>query len=172
MVFLYGLGCLILLGEAGLAVFFGLSGIPASWAAAATTAAGRAVTAILGATALGAAVLFALQLADRLAAGRAMRRPGPKGEIAIAPRAVRELASGLLCREMGLSGYRIGIAPASEGVYIKVHLRLPPEEEAPRLAERIQELLSREIEAKTGLPVEEVDLVIRGTARPTPTSEG
>lgn len=155
-----------------MAVFFAASGIPASWAAGATTAAGRAVIAALGATALGAALLVALQLADRLAAGRAMRRPGPKGEIAIAPRAVRELASGLLCREMRLSGYRIDIAPTNEGVYVKVHLRLPPEEEAPRLAERIQELLSREIEAKTGLPVEEVDLVIRGTARTTPTSEG
>jgi len=155
-----------------LAVFFAASGIPASWAVGATTAAGRAVIAALGATALGTALLVAVQLADRLAAGRAMRRPGPKGEIAIAPRAVRELASGLLCREMGLSGDRIGIVPTNEGVYIKVHLRLPPEEEAPRLAERIQELLSREIEAKTGLPVEEVDLVIQGTARPTTASEG
>ncbi|HAF70146.1 MAG: hypothetical protein XD60_0963 [Acetothermia bacterium 64_32] len=167
MTFLYGLGCLILLGGVGLAVFLGLAGIPSSWTAGATTAGGRAVIAVLGVAALGAALSLFAQLMERLAADRSIRRPGPRGEIAIAPRAVRELAAGLLSRRLGLSGYRISVVPKTEGVYIKVTLGLPPEEEAPRLAERLQELLTQELEAKTGLPVEEVDLVIRGMARPS-----
>jgi uncharacterized alkaline shock family protein YloU len=167
---LYGIGFVILLGTTGLAVFTAGWGIPPAWAAAATTVVGRAVISAIGAATCGAVLMLAIALADWLAASRALRRPGPKGEIAIAPKAVKQLAAGLLRRELGLSGFKIGLVSASDGVYLKITLPLPHEEEAPRLAERIQELLSREIEAKTGLPVLEVDLVIRGTARPA-TSE-
>ncbi len=170
MSFLLGLGCLVMLGTTGLVILIAGWG-PPGWVAQVTSAAGRAVLAAIGAANLAGALAFAVFLADRLHASRAMRRPGPKGEIAIAPRAVRQLAAGLLARELGLTGFRVALRPAAQGVLLTVRLALPPDEEAPRLAERVQELLSREIELKTGLPVEEVNLVIRGTGRPQPPVE-
>jgi len=167
---LLALGFLVLLGATGLVILLAGWGLP-SWATQVTTVAGRAVLAVLGTATLGGALALAVELADRLSAGRAMRRPGLKGDILIAPRAVRELAAGLLSRELGLSGFRIQLVPAGEGMSLTVRLRLPPEEEAPRLAERVQELLSREIQAKTGLPVAEVTLIIRGTGRPQPPAD-
>lgn len=170
MSLLLALGFLVLLGATGLVILLAGWG-PPSWMLQVTTAAGRAVLAAIGAASLAGALRFAVELADRLSAGRALRRPGPKGDIVIAPRAVQELAAGLLRRELGLDGFRVQLTSTGEGVLLTVRLRLPPEEEAPRLAERIQELLSSEIQAKTGLPVVEVNLLIRGTARPAPTTD-
>lgn len=163
MSLILGLGVLLLLGASGLVVYFAGWGLP-GWATAVTSWGGRAVLAAMALASLGGAMALAIRLSDRLVAGRALRRPGPKGDIAIAPRAVRQLAAGLLREELGLTGFKIRLVPAGEGVLLTVWLHLPSGEEAPRLAERVQELLSQEILAKTGLPVAEVNLVIRGTA--------
>jgi len=170
---LYTLGVVVLLGGTGLCVYFAGWGVPSQWPEAATSIGGRAVLALLGVAALGGGLVLACQLADRLAAGRAIKRPGPKGEISISPRAIRQLAAGLLCGELGLTRFRVRVLHAGEGLALKIRLQLPPGEPAPELAERIQTLLAQEIEAKAGLPVEEVALEIRGTAHPaSPTQPG
>jgi uncharacterized alkaline shock family protein YloU len=171
MAFLLGLGAAILLGTAGLVTLIAGWG-PPGWAVNTTTWAGRVVLSLIGVASLSGAVLFGQRLIQRLAEGRAMRRPGPKGDILIAPQAVKQLAAGVLQRELGLTGFRIRLEQGEEGLILTVGLPLPSGEEAPSLAERLQALLTSEIQAKTGLPVAEVNLVIHGTARPAPPPEG
>lgn len=168
MALAYTLLLVVLVGGAGLCVYFAGWGVPAAWPGAATSVGGRAVLALLGAAALGGGLVLACQLADRLASGRAIKRSGPKGEISISPRAIRQLAAGLLRGELGLNRFRVRILRAGGGVALKIRLQLPSEEPAPQLAERIQTLLAQEIETKTGLPVEEVALEIQGTTYPPP----
>ncbi|MGC9529289.1 MAG: hypothetical protein ACP5G2_01535 [Candidatus Bipolaricaulaceae bacterium] len=165
MVILLGVEVLLLLGAAALAVLVAGRGLPAGWAAGLTSDLGRAVLSLLGASFLFGAGFLSQVLADRLAAGRVVRRPGSKGEIAIAPQAIRQLAAGLLRQELALTDFRVALFPEGEGVHVRVRLPLPPDTEAPQLAEQIQTLLAREIEAKTGLAVHGVNLVLRGTVR-------
>ncbi len=165
---------IVMTGAAGLAVWFAVAGVPQGWLPGVTTWWGRTVLGVLAVSFLGAAALAIKYAGEYGASQRAVRRPGPKGEIIIAPRAIRELATALLSRELGLSGFRVALRPGADGVYLKVIMRLPAGEEAPKLADRIQELLSREIQSKTGIPVHEINLAIRGTAShepPTPPSE-
>ncbi|MFO8033822.1 MAG: hypothetical protein R6U88_01505 [Candidatus Bipolaricaulota bacterium] len=170
MIFIGAVALIVLAGAAGLAAWVAVAGVPEGWLPGFTTWWGRTVLGVLAASFLGAAALAIRCVAEHAASRRAVRRPGPKGEIIIAPRAIRELATVLLTRDLGLSGFRVGLRPGADGVYIKVVLRLPPEEEAPSLADRIQELLSREIQSKTGIPVHEVNLAIRGTASSQPAA--
>jgi len=163
MVFLGVVGLLVLLGAAGLAIWAALMGLPATWIPGLTTWVGRVVLGVLACTFVGVGVWMAAALADGIAARRAARRPGPKGEIMIAPQALKELATGLLAHDLGLTGFRIGIRSANDGVYLRISLRLPPDAEVPQLATRIQELLGREIQSKTGIPVHEITLSFRGT---------
>ncbi len=168
MVLLGGLALILLLGAAGLSVWAAVMGLPAHWITGLTTWVGRTVLGVLAFTFVGVGMWLALSLSGAAASRRAARRPGPKGEIVIAPQALRELATALLTHDLGLSGFRIAIRSANDGVYLRVALRLPSGEEVPQLAERVQELLGREIQNKTGIPVHEITLSIRGT---TPRSE-
>ncbi len=168
MILVGAVALIVLTGAAGLAVWTAVAGLPEGWLPGFTTWWGRTILGVLAVSLVGGAALAIKYAMEHGVAQRAVRRPGPKGEIIIAPRAIRELATSLLARELGLSGFRVSIHPGADGVYLKVSLRLPPEEEAPNLADRIQDLLSREIQSKTGIPVHEINLSVRGTASPRP----
>lgn len=164
MIFLGALALVVLVGSAGIAAWLAVAGLPTAWLGGLTTWWGRTVLGLCTLTFLGSGFLITRVVGEHRTVQNSVRRPGPKGELIISLRAIRELASALLTRELGLSGFRIALHPGADGVYVKVVLRLPSEEEAPRLADRIQELLSREIQSKTGIPVHEVNLAVRGTA--------
>ncbi len=171
MIILGAIALVVLVGSAGLVAWLAVGGLPMSWLAGLTTWWGRAVLGLCAVTFLGAGFPIIRVVSEHNAFRHSVRRPGPKGELIISLRAIRELASALLAQQLGLSGFRIALHPGADGVYIKVILRLPSEEEAPRLAERIQELLSREIQSKTGIPVHEINLAVRRTAtRPEASS--
>lgn len=116
-----------------------------------------------------AAIVLVRIALSRLAVRRALRKQGPKGMIFITPETVREMAGVLLREELGLHRFRVHIRSMGEGLALWVSLRLPPGEEVPALAERLQGLLAQEVAAKTGLEVPEVRMVVLGTARPSRT---
>lgn len=134
-----------------------------------TPLASTAVQAVLGlwaVTCLGAAGVFARLGRQQLAVRRALRKPGPKGMILITQDTIREMAGVLLREELGVHKFRVHLRPMGGGLALQVLLRLPPGEELPALAERLQNLLAQEISAKTGLEVPEVRMIVEGTARP------
>lgn len=159
---------IVLVAAGGFAAWVAAAGVPEGWLPGLTTWWGRTILGVIALSLLGAAVLAGKTASEQAATRRAVRRSGPRGEIIIAPRAIRELATVLLTRELGLTGFRVRITPGADGVYIKISLRLPPEQEAPRLADQIQDLLGREIQGKTGIPVHEINLDIRATASSQP----
>jgi len=161
---------IILVAAAGFAAWVAAAGVPEGWLPGLTTWWGRTILGVLALSLIGAATLASRSAVEQAASRRAVRRTGPKGEIIISPRAIRELATVHLTRDLGLSGFRVRIRPGADGVYIKVSLRLPPEQEAPQLADQVQEILSREIQGKTGIPVHEINLDIRGTTPSQPSS--
>lgn len=118
-------------------------------------------------TCIAAAAVFSWIAAGQLKVRRALRRQGPKGMIFITVDTVREMAGVLLREELGLHRFRVHIRPMGEGLALHVALHLPPGEEVPALAERLQSLLAQEVAAKTGLEVPEVRMVVVGTARPS-----
>ncbi len=127
----------------------------------------QAVLVLWALTLVGAAVVFIRIAFSRLTVRRALRRQGPKGMILITAATVQEMAGLLLREELGLHRFRVQIRPQGEGLALQVTLRLPPGEEVPALAERLQSLLAQEVSAKTGLEVPEVRMVVEGTARPS-----
>lgn len=118
-------------------------------------------------TFVGAAAVFIRIGFNHFKVRRALRRQGPKGMILITADTVREMAGVLLREELGLHKFRVHIRPMGEGLALRVSLHLPPGEEVPTLAERLQNLLAHEVSAKTGLEVPEVRMVVVGTARPS-----
>lgn len=131
-----------------------------------TSAAVPVVLVVWAITFIGAAAVFVRSGVNQLTVRRALRRQGPKGMIFITVDTVREMAMVLLREELGLHRFRVDIRPMGEGLALRVSLRLPPGEEVPALAERLQTLLAQEVAAKTGLEVPEVRMVVVGTARP------
>lgn len=127
----------------------------------------QAVFVLWAITLIGAAAVFIRIALSRLTVQRALRRQGPKGMILITAETVREMAGLLLREELGLHRFRVHIRPQGEGLALQVTLRLPPGEEVPALAERLQSLLAQEVSAKTGLEVPEVQMIVEGTARPS-----
>jgi len=126
----------------------------------------QAVLVLWAITFLGACAVFVRIAVNRLTVSRALKRQGPKGMILITADTVREMAGVLLREELGLHKFRVHIQPMGEGLALRVTLRLPPGEEVPALAERLQNLLAQEVSAKTGLEVPEVRMIVEGTARP------
>ncbi len=100
---------------------------------------------------------------DRLA--QAMSLPGPKGQIFITPHTVAQLVMGLLAEELGDTPFRVGLRPKGKALALRISLRLPEEASIPTLAERLQELLTTEIARRTGLEVQEVQVLVHGTTR-------
>ncbi len=127
----------------------------------------QAVFVLWAITLVGAAAVFIRIALNRLTVRRALRRQGPKGMILITADTVREMAGILLREELGLHRFRVHIRPMGEGLALQITLRLPPGEEVPALAERLQSLLAQEVSAKTGLEVPEVRMVVEGAARPS-----
>ncbi|MEW6216106.1 MAG: hypothetical protein AB1543_00260 [Candidatus Bipolaricaulota bacterium] len=127
----------------------------------------QAVFVLWAITLVGAAAVFIRIALNRLTVRRALRRQGPKGMILITADTVREMAGILLREELGLHRFRVHIRPMGEGLALQITLRLPPGEEVPALAERLQTLLAQEVSAKTGLEVPEVRMVVEGAARPS-----
>lgn len=113
-----------------------------------------------------AGAVFARLSRSRVVVRRALQKPGPRGMILITPQTVREMAAILLREELGLHRFRVRVRPKEEGLALHVALHLPPGEEVPALAERLQGVLAQEISGKTGLDVPEVQIAVLGAARP------
>ncbi len=165
---LYAVGTALLLLAAGAmvaAMVWGQVGIEVAKVVSIPAAAVQAALGVWAVTFLWAAILFTRAGLARRALRKALRRPGPKGEILITQNTVREMATALLRDELRLSRFQVGLRATGKGVAIRVNLHLPPGEEIPTLAERVQELLTREICARTGLEVPEVRLTVLGAGR-------
>lgn len=164
---MYWIGALLMILAAAAmvaAMVWGQVGIEITKVMAIPIAAVQAALGIWVVTFLWACGLFLRAGVGRWAVRRSLRRPGPKGEILITQNTVRELASALLREELRLTRFKVILRAAGKGVALRVALRLPPGEEIPALAERIQNLLSTEVAARTGLEVPEVRLVVQGAA--------
>ncbi|MCS7240434.1 MAG: Asp23/Gls24 family envelope stress response protein [Candidatus Bipolaricaulota bacterium] len=94
-----------------------------------------------------------------------LRQPGPRGLIFITPHTVSQLAAGLLAQEFAETPFRIYLQPQKDSLSLRVFLRLPEEASIPDLAERLQELLTTELSRRTGLKIQEVQVVVHGTVR-------
>ncbi|HEU68899.1 MAG TPA: hypothetical protein ENN53_06785 [Candidatus Acetothermia bacterium] len=127
----------------------------------------RILLGIWAAVLVWAAAVFARISRSRLVVRRALQKPGPRGMILITAETVREMAGLLLREELGLHRFRVRVRPKEGGLALHVALHLPPGEEVPALAERLQGLLAQEISVKTGLDVPEVQIAVLGTARPS-----
>lgn len=57
---------------------------------------------------------------------------------------------------------RIAVRDESEGLRVHIVLHLPPGEDLPSLTERVQDLISREVGKRIGIPVLSVDLSVHG----------
>lgn len=92
------------------------------------------------------------------------RQSGPRGQILITPRTVSQLASHLLAQELAETPFRVQIRPSKEVIFLRIFVRLPPGSSIPNLAERIQELLATELAQRTGLQIQEVQVVVHGAS--------
>ncbi len=125
----------------------------------------QAALGVWSVTFLWAALMFTRAGWSRWAVRRALRQAGPKGEILITQNTVQELVSTLLEHELRLTKFRVVLRPSGQGIALRINLYLPPGEEIPKLAERVQTLLSEEIHRRTGLEVPEVRLAVLGALR-------
>ncbi len=125
----------------------------------------RAALSVLAAAFLGGcgACLFLWRQRQGLSA--LLRQPGPRGLVFITPHTVIQLAAGLLAQELPDTAFRVHLQPQKDGISLRIFLRLPEEASIPEVAERVQELLTAELSRRTGLKVQEVQVVVHGTAR-------
>lgn len=98
----------------------------------------------------------------RTALQRALALSGPKGLILIAPRTVTQLVVGLLAEELGGTPFQVSLLSKGKALALRVSLRLPEEASIPSLAERLQDLLATEVARRTGLEVQEVQVLVHG----------
>ncbi len=149
-----------------------LAGLGAGWVTPEVALQGNTLSQLTVRTALGvlaAAFLggFVACLAiwrQRQGLAELLRQPGPRGQVFIAPRTVTQLASGLLLEELPETSFRVHLRPKKGGVLLRVFLHLPKEASIPEVAERVQELLTAELSRRTGLTVQEVQVVVHGTS--------
>lgn len=127
----------------------------------------RTALAVLAAAFFGGFVACLALWRHRQGLAELLRQPGPRGQIFIAPRTVTELAGGLLAEELPETSFRVHLQPKKGGLLLRVFLRLPKEASIPEVAERVQELLTAELSRRTGLTVQEVQVVVHGAA-PSP----
>lgn len=147
------------LGAAGVAstVVLGSVPIPELWV--------RVILGIFSAGFLAGSSLCLALWAGRIERHRPLRLPGPRGLVLITPQTVAQLVQGLLAQEFEETPFRIRLRSRGEGLMIRVFLRLPEEASIPDLAERLQELLTSEVSQRTGIKVQEVEVVVHGTSR-------
>lgn len=120
---------------------------------------------VLAAAFLGGAAACLALLRQRQGLSELLKQPGSRGLILITPYTVTQLAMGLLAEELAETTFRIQLQPRKDGISLRVFLRLPEEASIPEVAERVQELLTAELSRRTGLKIQEVQVVVHGTAR-------
>jgi len=157
--FLFLAGVLTALGAAGVTstAVLGNIAIPELWI--------RVILGIFSASFLVGSFLCLALWAGKIERYRPLRLPGPRGLILITPQTVAQLVQGLLAQEFEETPFRIQLRSRDEGLFIRVFLHLPEEANIPDLAERLQELLTSEVSQRTGLKVQEVEVVVHGARR-------
>jgi hypothetical protein len=125
----------------------------------------RGVLGLFSAAFLGGSSLALVAWAGRVERHRPLRQPGPRGLIFITPYTVTQLASQLLAQELETTPFRIRLRPQGDALSLRVFLSLPEGAYVPELAERLQELLTSELSQRTGLKIQEVQVVVHGTSR-------
>lgn len=99
---------------------------------------------------------------------RPITRTSERGELRIFPRAIIELISGLLQRELGLKRPKVELTDESESLKVHIGLHLHPEEDLPGMTERIRTLVTQEVERRIGIPIAAVDITVHGIAPKAP----
>lgn len=99
---------------------------------------------------------------------RPIKRVSEQGELRIFPRAIVDLISGLLQRELGIKRPKVELTDESDSLKVHIGLHLHPEEDLPGMTERIRELVTREVERRIGIPVAAVDITVHGIATKRP----
>ncbi|MBC7221904.1 hypothetical protein H5T56_02830 [Candidatus Bipolaricaulota bacterium] len=125
----------------------------------------RVTLSILAAAFLGGSGACLALWRQRQGLSSPLKQPGPRGLVFITPHTVVQLAVGLLAQELPETTFRVHLQPQKEGFSLRVFLRLPQEASITEVAERVQELLTAELSRRTGLKVQEVQVVVHGTAR-------
>ncbi len=96
---------------------------------------------------------------------------GTRGEIRIAPGAVREFIARVLEEELDLTDCRVHLKTGSgedAPLMIRVRVSLPLGQNMVEAGERIQELLARRVGERIGLPVERVEVITASIRRSGP----
>lgn len=125
----------------------------------------KAVLWVLFAAFLGGVAVCIALWRQRASLTHLLKQPGPRGQVFITPYTVTQLATGLLAQELSGANFRVHLYPQQDGVSLRVFLRLPEEASISEVAERVQEILTAELSRRTGLKIQEVQVVIHGTAR-------
>ena len=114
---------------------------------------------------------FGREIAEAIFGQRPIRRGSERGELLIAPRAIRELIAGLLQRELGIKRPRVEISDDSEALRVHIGLHLPLEEDLPGITERIRTLVTTEVERRIGIAVSSVDIAVHGISHRGPEGD-
>lgn len=84
------------------------------------------------------------------------------GDIHISYYAVKELTKEILKDEFELSSFRTKLSQSLDGIGITVYAKVGSKADIGKLGERVQEILRKEINERTGLTVGRVDFYTRG----------
>ncbi|MGY4707248.1 hypothetical protein ACVNPS_05780 [Candidatus Bipolaricaulota sp. J31] len=131
----------------------------------------RILFGVFGGFLLAAGGWFGKEIAEAIFGKRPIRRSSERGELLIAPRAIRELIAGLLQRELGIKRPKVEISDESESLKIYIGLHLPLQENLPGITERIRNLVTTEIERRIGITVSSVDIAVHGISHRGPAGE-
>jgi len=123
---------------------------------------GSAFVIVVGVILLFVGIFFLVASADVRVSGAVFSREGSGGRIALTSFAVREFISGILRDEIGLERFHVRLNHRDDGVGVTVRLTLSHNQRVTDVGERVQTVLAREIPDRTGVPVTDVSILVRG----------
>lgn len=135
------------------------------WSTTIPTLAIRVGLGIFSAAFFAGAALCLTLWARRVERYRPFRQSGPAGLILITSHTLTQLAAGILARELPETPFRVRLRSRGDALSFQVLLNLPEDAEIPELARHLQELLTTELSRRTGLKIQEVEVVVHGTTR-------
>jgi len=156
---------IFLLVTAGLGVFMIIVGVGGGvfpdLASLVGTAAGMAITILIGVLLTLAGVHFLIAIADERLDASLFVREGERGRIGVSPHAIREFISGILRDEIGIERFRVRLDHHRDGVGITVRMTLSPDQRVTEVGESIQRELMQHVAERTGVEVREVSVLVK-----------
>jgi len=121
---------------------------------------GQAVLYACGAVLVLIGVHFLRILIETARAGRHFVSQGDRGNIELTPRALREFVGGILRVDVGIERFRIDLEHTDSGIGITIRTRLSSEAHVTEIGDRIQDVVSRLVPERTGIPVEYTRVIV------------